>query len=137
MRSLPHQPPPPHAPRADMRALCQSPRKDGSPFLRARVWATATVYVRYFYRQQSFATADPRPIALAALLLASKVEEAPVHTRDLVAVAFNLVSADPARWHAPPTAEQVVSAEARIMVRRCHDAPTHGLQLIRELFWRS
>lgn len=114
-----------------MRALCQSPRKDGSPFLRARVWATATIYVRYFYRQQSFATADPRPIALAALLLASKVEEAPVHTRDLVAVAFNLASADPARWHAPPTAEQVVSAEARIMVRKCDGVRGRaGLQLI-------
>lgn len=101
---------------SDARAICQSPRKDGLPFLRRRVWGTACIYMREFYRDQSFATADPRQFCLASLLLASKVEETPIHTRDLVAVAINLASNSPDQWPLPPSPEQVVSAEARIMV---------------------
>lgn len=90
-------------------------RKDGAPLLRRRVVSTAALYFRWFYADDGFAGADPRALSLAALFLASKVEEMPVHAKGLMHTATTLGSSG--RWHAPAALAAVLAAEAQLVVR--------------------
>lgn len=118
---VPHYWPPPSptpAPgpaRADMMAMGCVVRKDGAPLLRRRVVSTASLYFRWFYADGSFADTDPRALSLAALFLASKVEEMPVHAKGLMHTATTLGAG--ARWHAPAALPAVLTAEAQLVVR--------------------
>ncbi|KFM22852.1 Cyclin-C [Auxenochlorella protothecoides] len=90
-------------------------RKDGAPLLRRRVVSTAALYFRWFYADDGFAGADPRALSLAALFLASKVEEMPVHAKGLMHTATTLGSSG--RWHAPAALAAVLAAEAQLVAK--------------------
>ncbi len=55
--------------------------------LRQRVAASATVFVKRFYAKNSYCATDPCLLITAAIYVAAKAEESPVHIRSVVAEA--------------------------------------------------
>lgn len=60
-------------------------------FLRQRVIATATVFFRRFYLKNSYCETDPYLVLVACLYVAAKAEESPVHIKNVIAEARNLL----------------------------------------------
>ncbi|KAE8244806.1 hypothetical protein A4X13_0g6247 [Tilletia indica] len=58
--------------------------------LRQRVTATATVFARRFYAKNSYSATDPCLVCASCVYVAAKVEEMPIHVKQVVTEAMRL-----------------------------------------------
>ncbi|KAL4855050.1 Cyclin-C1-2 [Chlorella vulgaris] len=100
---------------AYMQQVARSAVVEDAPLLRQRVVGTAAIYWRKFYLRNDFCSpgADPRLLAAACLFLASKTEEAPIHSKVLLHYARRLCLKQGAL--PPPDLPQLVTAEALLL----------------------
>ncbi|CAD6937327.1 unnamed protein product [Tilletia controversa] len=77
--------------------------------LRQRVTATATVFARRFYAKNSYSATDPCLVCASCVYVAAKVEEMPIHVKQVVTEAMRLFAETSAGKFAFPSDRAVLA----------------------------